>query len=378
MLFAKSYYEHGSQDGDFTGDKDPNIQFEIFIYPQFRDDHDQVVCYPGSVVEGQIQINILVSMQVSQIKLAFKGAEKLNYAAMGWEKAKATDDRLFSVRRILWGSSSSSEVLEAGEYVFPFTCQMPLINFPPTFQNQFINIAYTLLVSLERPKQPIILSNPISLQFQPIIETMTTKNIEALVQSTQLTKHIAAQASVPRLAYGIHHDSSIPVTVRFFLENHNMKSLSHLHVYIERCTQINYKTYSRDKMTTAVSQELLHVYPTTVVNLKLLDQELLPTLVFSNHLKITYRLIVTVKIKQGLIHIKKKLFDEPLMLGNLSPGASAPSQLEAYTSVDDKLGAHSRPSFLKYEPFEGPDFLPTYNDYEELPPSYPNISRKST
>lgn len=297
---------------------------------------------------------------------------------MGWEKAKATDDRLFSVRRILWGSSSSSEVLEAGEYVFPFTCQMPLINFPPTFQNQFINIAYTLLVSLERPKQPIILSNPISLQFQPIIETMTTKNIEALVQSTQLTKHIAAQASVPRLAYGIHHDSSIPVTVRFFLENHNMKSLSHLHVYIERCTQINYKTYSRDKMTTAVSQELLHVYPTTVVNLKLLDQELLPTLVFSNHLKITYRLIVTVKIKQGLIHIKKKLFDEPLMLGNLSPGASAPSQLEAYTSVDDKLGAHSRPSFLKYEPFEGPDFLPTYNDYEELPPSYPNISRKST
>ncbi|KAG1452472.1 hypothetical protein G6F56_007813 [Rhizopus delemar] len=316
--------------------------------------------------------------------------ERVNYDAMGWEKSKTTDDRLFAVRTVLWGFPVGAEVpndvwpiLEVGEHLFPFTCQMPVINFPPTFQHHLIATAFNMVVSIERPKHVSILSKPITLQFQPIIETMPVKNLHALVQETRLTQHILAQVSIPRLAYNIHEDPlSIPVTVQFVCPDEHWVGISQLQAYIKRCYQINYKTFSRSEAVTIVSHQM-HKLPThsNTLNfqLKLSDQkeeELPPTLTYSNHLTIEYRLVVAVKVRHGPLNIKKKLFDAPLTLGTLPPGTSAPRQLEAYSNiVDNRSSANSKPTFLRPEPLSEEEFLPAY-DSEGIPPSYrSNIPR---
>jgi hypothetical protein len=363
------------------GNKDSNIQFEILFYPQYQNEHGQAICYPGSVLEGVVKLIAASPIPVHHIKLVFKATERVNYDAMGWEKSKTTDDRLFAVRTILWGfpvgaqvPSDAWPILETGEHLFPFTCQMPVINFPPTFQHHLIATAFSMIVSVERPKQMPILSKPVHLQFQPIIETMPVKNLHALIEETRLGQSVSAKVSIPRLAYNIYQDVlSIPITIQFFSPDENLMGISQLHAYIKRYYQINYKTFSRNEVTTITSHHLakLPSSNTLTFQLKMPErEEIPPTLTYSNHLKIEYRLVVTVKVRHGPLNMKKKLFDAPLTFGTLPPGTRAPRQLEPYSRlVDNRSSVHSKPTFLKPEPVSEEEFLPAY-DSEEIPPSY--------
>ncbi|KAG1447413.1 hypothetical protein G6F56_009270 [Rhizopus delemar] len=348
-MFSKEYYiKLGNKNTEVVStpikSRVPKIHFEILIHPQYQNDHGQATCSPGSVVEGLVKAYVTMPTIIKHIKLIFEATEKLNYAAMGWEKARARDGRLFSASKVLWGSSEWS-IIDVGEYIFPFICQMPVVNFPPTFHNHSIDIEFVMFVSAQRPKQTPIISKPIELQFQPIIETITTKNLHVSVQKTQLTRHITAQVSVPRLAYNIHEDLlSIPVTVKFLSEDEYHLGVSQLQIYITRCYQVFYKNYSRSETTTITSCEIkkLHTHSTThSFQLKLDDQKknIQPTLNYSSCLKVEYRMVVAVKVRHGLINIKNKLFDEPLTFGTLSPGVSTPRLLEPYTrTVDNRSG----------------------------------------
>ncbi|ORE10830.1 hypothetical protein BCV72DRAFT_3382 [Rhizopus microsporus var. microsporus] len=363
------------------GTKDPTIQCDILFYPQYQNDHGQVVCYPGSVFEGVVKIKLQNSMPIHHIKLVFKAAERVNYDAMGWEKLTKTNDRLFAVRTILWGLPSNVNVpvdacpiLEAGEHHFPFVCQMPVINFPPTFQHHLIATTFGMIVSIERPNSKPILSKPVPLQFQPIIETMPVKNLNGFKEQTKLTQQLSAQVLIPRLAYSIHEDHlSVPLTVQFLSQDEtNLTGVSQLRAYIKCYYQISYKTFSRSEVTT-VADYLQSKLPSNSLSIQLRipdKDKLTPTLTYSRHLTVEYKLVITVKVRHGPLNIKKKLFEAPIIFGTLPPGTRAPRQLEAYSQIVDNTSAlHSKPTFLRPEPVNEEEFLPAY-DSEEIPPAY--------
>ncbi|KAI9485641.1 MAG: hypothetical protein EXX96DRAFT_603939 [Benjaminiella poitrasii] len=379
----------------------PDIDFNIMFYPQYQNDEGQVVCHPGSVFEGIVKIKVSAPMPVYHIKLVFKASERVNYDAMGWEKSKVNDDRLFAVRTILWGLPSSLNVpmnewpiLEIGDYSFPFVCQMPVINFPPTFQHHLIATAFQMIVSVNKAGETTpILSKPAPVYFQPIVETIPVKSHHAFVEESRLMNHITAKISVPRLAYSIlDKNQYIPVTIHFHhpdfpssnthsTEEQQHFSISQLRIYIKRYYSINYKTFSRNEATMIAHYDHPKppsVCPSTVtMKLDLSDlqlSELPATLTYSPRLKIEYKLVVTAKIRHGPIHVKKKLLDVPITFGTLPAGTRAPRQLEPYSAiVENRSSLQSKPQFLRPEPTrssQGEDeFLPVY-DSEGIPPAY--------
>ncbi|KAL9560286.1 hypothetical protein MBANPS3_000013 [Mucor bainieri] len=370
------------------GTKHPNIDFNVLFYPQYTNEHGQVICHPGSVFEGIVQIKVSVAMPVHHIKLVFKASERVNYDAMGWEKSKSTDDRLFAVRTVLWGLPSGVNIpqdawpiLEAGDYTFPFVCQMPVINYPPTFHHHLIATAFNMVVSVRKAGESApILSKMVPICFQPIIETIPVKNLHAFTESHRLTNHIAAQVSVPRLAYNINDKhQSVPVTVQFHSDNLSDEHfpISQLRVYIKRYYSINYKTFSRNEATMIAHYDhpkLPSACPCTVsMKLNLPSPEDLPaTLTYSPHLTIEYKLVVSVKIRHGPIHVKKKLFDMPIIFGTLPAGTRAPRQLESYSAlVENRASLNCKPHFLRPQPRNQNDeeFLPAY-DSDGIPPAY--------
>lgn len=308
---------------------------------------------------------------------------------MGWEKSKSHDDRLFAIRTILWGLPSGCTipveawpVLETGEYNFPFVCQMPVINFPPTFQHHLIATAFNMVVSVEKAGEPsAILSKPAPVYFQPIIETIPIKNLRAFTDESRLTTHVITQVSVPRLAYNMYDkNQSISVTVQFISDNPHEEqsmSMSQLRVYIKRYYSINYKTFSRNEATIITHYDhpkLPTSTPSTVtmkLDLPTCQSELPATLTYSPHLTIEYKLVVVAKVRHGPINVKKKLFEMPIMFGTLPAGTRGPRQLEPYSAlVDNRSILHSKPQFLRPETdSQDEEFLPAY-DSEGIPPAY--------
>ncbi|CAO3656143.1 unnamed protein product [Mucor hiemalis] len=374
------------------GSKHPNINFNILFYPQYQDDDGKIVCHPGSVFEGIVQVKVTQPMPVHHIKLVFKASERVNYDAMGWEKSKNSDDRLFAVRTVLWGLPSGADVpvnawpiLEVGEYSFPFVVQMPVINFPPTFQHHLIATAFNMVVSVTKAgeSQPI-LSKPVPVCFQPIVETIPVKNMYAFREETKLNNHITSIVSVPRLAYNIFdQNQSVPVTVHLQTddESYDTIPISQLRVHIKRYYNINYKTFSRTEATVVTHAELAkpsNTCPSTMT-IKLAlptgQEELPPTLTYSPHLTIEYKLVVTAKVRVGPIHMRKKLFDMPIIFGTLPAGTKAPRQLEPYSNIiENRSGMQSKPNFLRPEPKTPGDeeCLPAY-DGKNVPPAYDHL-----
>ncbi|KAI9253553.1 hypothetical protein BY458DRAFT_493180 [Sporodiniella umbellata] len=380
--YNKRSHRNSKMISTLIGNKDPNLQFEILVYPQYQNEHGQPMCYPGSVMEGVVKVTNRVRMPLHHIKLVFKATERVNYDAMGWEKSKTTDDRLFAVRTVLWGLPVGTHVpyelwpvLETGEHLFPFTCQMPVINFPPSFGHHLIATAFHMIVSVERPSQAPLLSKPITLQFHPIIETMPVKNLHALVQDIRLTQHLSAQVSIPRLAYDVY-EPGLTIPLHLLISQPYQEAshtLSHLQASLKRTYQINYKSFSRRETTTLVSRSVQKLASNTLTLALRPQLPLEPTLTYSHHLSIQYRLVLTAKVRHGPLNLKKKLLDLPITLGTLPPGIAAPRQLEPYSSlVENRAHAFSKPTFLRPEPIQDDDCLPPYES-ESIPPSYHTI-----
>jgi hypothetical protein len=308
----------------------------------------------------------------------------VNYDAMGWEKSKEDDNRLFAIRTMLWGLPSGIDIpedawpiLSAGEHNFPFVCQMPVINFPPTFHHHLIATAFNMIVSVEKAGESTpILSKPVPVCFQPIVETIPIKNLHAFTEEHKITNHVSTHVSVPRLAYNIYDKNQcIPVTIQFQSDHQEQIHISQLRVYIKRYYGISYKSFSRNEATVVTHYDhpkAPTTCPSTVImKLNLPSQDELPaTLNYSAHLTVEYKLVVTVKIRHGPIHVKKKLFEMPIIFGTLPAGTRAPRQLESYSNVvDNRATINSKPTFLRPEPkTEEEECLPAYDS--ALPPAY--------
>jgi hypothetical protein len=173
---------------------------------------------------------------------------------------------------------------------------------------------------------------------------------------------------------------SIPVTVHFQQSDESINlPVSQLRVHVKRYYSLNYKTFSRNEAAVVAHAELTKPSNSTVtmkLDLPFGPELLPPTLDYSPHLKIEYKLVVTAKVRHGPIHLRKKLFDMPIIFGTLPAGTKAPRTLEAYSNiVENRSILQSKPTFLRPEPKTPHDeeCLPAY-DGTNVPPAYDIIS----
>lgn len=310
---------------------------------------------------------------------------------MGWKKLKADDNRLFAIRNILWGLPANTlnespcvfPILEAGDHVFPFICQLPMINYPPTFHHHLIATVFSMVASVITIDDTVSKSVPIC--FQSIVETMSLQSI--YTEEHKLTNHTSTVVTVPRLSYNINeHNQSIPIKVQFNTDKQEHLNISHLRVYIKRYYKVKYKTSSRheEKIVAYYDHSKLLTTSSKVISLKLNipdSTDLFPaTLNYSTHLSVEYKLVVTVKIHHGPISLKKKLFEMPITFGTLSLGTRAPRQLEPYSDIkENRASINCKPTFLRPVPKQTleEECLPAYDD-AGMPPAYVMTSRCSS
>ncbi|CAO3702570.1 unnamed protein product [Rhizopus stolonifer] len=341
------------------------VHTQITFSPKYQNEEGRIICSPSSVFEGTVNIIATQSIPVRRIKLVFKATERVNYHILGWEAPKDNQARLFAVRTILWGFPNDAQVppedypvLEQGQHQFPFICQMPVVNFPPDFENHLIAQTFHLYVVVET-LQDIILSKPTPLGFQPMIET----KLSAKIEHTLLTQSINAQVSVARLEHDISEPLTIPMQVKFSATG----SLSQLNVCLKKTTRLDYQSFSNTDTVTVVHYSQSKLNPSNSFLMQA-PRGLTPTLDFSRHFRVEYRLVATVKVRHGPIQIKRKVLDVPIVLGTLPLGVKASRQLENYSNlVENVPDVFCKPLFLKQEFKE--ECLPAYDD--SLPPIYP-------
>ncbi|KAI8096386.1 uncharacterized protein BX664DRAFT_291240 [Halteromyces radiatus] len=367
--------------------------FSIEILPQYLNTNRQLVCYPGSVFEGLVKLTLSEPMSFQRLKIIFKATERVNYDAMGWEKIKNDDGRLFAVRTTLLGQPVSSNIennqttLEAGEHVYPFAVELPLVNYPPSIDHHLIATTFVLLGSLERDTGAnghSFRSLPYSVYFRPALQTRVNKTLlshpsDYSEHTASLTHRISAHLSLPSLEYNLFDTTHIPIQFTLYAANEQYFadiSLQQLHIALKQTITIYHKSFSRTETT------MIHHVDSRMTNtssssssmvfdcLLKIDQQLLPSVNYSTRFKVDYCLIVSVKTRHGPLSTKKKLFNLPIHFGTLPPGTLPHETIQLYTEeeVIQSTNLSFKPKFLR--PLNNPvEFLPAYDELYR-PPSY--------
>ncbi|KAI7854830.1 hypothetical protein BDC45DRAFT_556741 [Circinella umbellata] len=353
-------------------------------------------CYPGSVFEGHLELYSTEPFLVKGLKLTLRGSELINYGAMS-KYRNGDKGVIFSVRARLPSSSSSIWLNPGTIYRFPFVCQFPMVNFPPTFQHPLLESKYTLLATVN----DIYKSKPFSVDFEPCVETSPYAKIQmynytrdrirfSLVTGLyyQLQKDTLIRMRIDKLS--LSSSSSSTDSSSSLSSSSTMSSLlsfSTVSIALKQILTIGYRNQPdphKESITLSSidigssnqqqQQEDAHV----VVELPIpIDLVRLPTLttMSSFRFQIAYKIIVSNKIRCGPIVIQRKLFEVPITIGTLPHGTTVSPDLLSYADehVAQDMTTRAKPRLvISSIQRDDNDVLPAYDDTRP-PIYYPQI-----
>ncbi|KAI9486034.1 MAG: hypothetical protein EXX96DRAFT_613873 [Benjaminiella poitrasii] len=154
----------------------PPARFSVKIL-SIDGDVNKKTCHPGSIFEGIVEIKADMPLAVQYLKLVFKAAERIHIDSSFGSKLPNTKkgERLFAVRTVLWGSPSDTgdewPLIEIGKHQFPFMCEMPMVNYPPSFRHHLASCEFELVASLERPGIRPFQTTPCPIRYEPLVIT---------------------------------------------------------------------------------------------------------------------------------------------------------------------------------------------------------------
>lgn len=319
---------------------------------------------------------------------------------------KKRGERLFAIRTILWGKSSCQNdlwpLIESGEHLFPFMCEIPMVNYPPTFRHHLASCEFELLASLERPALRPFQTVPHQIRYEPFIESKSMKLPNIYQEKLRLDNtHNVVVTLLKGCDYNILDSRTETMKVQLSVINlqkgkqhqdNNATLFNHLEAFVKREVDVTHSSYHRsDTMVmTHVEQSKFGVgnhrgartyyinipipieiskknNPTILKNFSVLGMT--TTTNFSKHIKIEYKLYITAKVRHGLMWTKRQLFCIPLHFGTVAPGQQLPSTLVSYRdpSVTSDTTLSTKPKFIRPPNLE--EQLPAY-DEEPSPPVY--------
>lgn len=300
--------------------------------------------------------------------------------------------RLFAVRTVLWGSpnvtGSQWPVVEPGQHRFPFLCELPLVNYPPTFRHHLASCEFEILATLERPGIRPFQTIPVDIRYQPLVLTTSLKIPPAYQEEVNISNTKIIMTLPRGISYNLLDANSrgclIDVKLTF-PDGH--PSISNMEASLRRQVHVSCRDYQQtDSMTmTHVEQSAFRTHeksyyikipiptennplntPAIQRNFSVLGMT--TSLVgHSRYTQVTYRLVITARIRHGFLFHKRTLFSTVIQMGTLSPGAQVPSSVFSCSSVPSNATMSIKPRFL-YVPGTQ-EQLPAYQD-EPSPPQY--------
>jgi hypothetical protein len=325
---------------------------------------------------------------------------------------KKRGERLFAIRTILWGSSPVNNndaqwpIMESGEHQFPFMCEIPMVNYPPTFRHHLASCEFELMACLDRPGIRPFQTIPISLRYEPYILSSPIKSPQIYQEKYRMSNKVKVLVTLLKGSHFNLLDSdtmNIQLSLISLINNYTipLDLLGHIEVYLKREVTVTHGSYHRsDTMVMShVEQSTFSVGTnpmkdggiktwsiqlpiptefsknnsvTILKNFSVLGMT--PTLNFSRHIKMDYKLYITAKVKNGLIATKRQLFCIPIQFGTIAAGQQLPSSLVSYRDpqVTADTTFNTKPRFLK--PLNIEEQLPAYNE-DLSPPTYSTILR---
>ncbi|KAI9313531.1 hypothetical protein BX666DRAFT_2030313 [Dichotomocladium elegans] len=345
----------------FLGQKPAPAAFAVEIQPQYCQGPDgNVLAHPGFTFEGSVRFLLSAPMTLRALRLVFRASERVNYDAMGWGKIEKGDGRIFSLRATLVTEDTD---LPAGTHVYPFTVEMPLVNYPPTFQHHLVASQIVLIAHMEychnrkeddAPPQ-VCDSDPYPIHFLPILVTNSAsiipKQPECRVSSSNsdddpvyndprhCVENEHGRLVLPKTRFNVQNTEFIPVQLCILTTtttSSSSPSPSHrVRLQLKRVLTVihgsNRRTVS-DIMSTRyldTKSNTNNTPPSSYTRLAL-PRNCVPSVTYSDRFQIVYQITVSVRTKHGFILTWKKLFEIPITLGTLPEGTTAPADLVKY------------------------------------------------
>lgn len=279
-------------------------------------------------------------------------------------------------------------------------CEIPMVNYPPTYRNHLASCVFELMACLERPGIRPFQTVPVAIRYEPLIISTNIKSPDIYQQDTIINNQKVLVTLSKGCCLNLLDRNSDLIKLQL-LVTQPVELFSHIEVYIKRNIQVNIGAYQKsDSMVMShveqssfgiekksnngctyyirlpiPSEISKHNNATILKNFSVFGMT--PSFNFSRYVKMDYKLHITAKLRTSLISSKRELFAIPLHFGTVSPGEPLPANLLSYrdpeVTEDETLG--TKPRFLKATVSE--EQLPAY-DHDLSPPEYSSRLRSMT
>jgi hypothetical protein len=344
---------------------------------------------------GFVKLNISADIPVERVRLAFYAIEIIPPFDVAPGVMRTARKTLFSIQQTLWDSKQRTLTLDKKcNYTFPFTIQMPMVQFPPSIDDTVYRCNFHLIALLDTPslgKNFPIIKTDVPVVCMPFVETSLLKTPMMLsAQKGDLSAHVrmGAQEFVP--------GDVIPLTLHVDNKSGGSKktSLQYVTVHlklIQTLTVIAFDDVAEQiKPVATATQKLLLLnsangsYCDADLTLKL-PADITPSYGYGKLVQISYKLQVTVEQKGpmgGIWNYIVRMDDIHITIGTLGYGIRTSNELKLYSDFDDSSSAASDkpsamplPKFMKAIEYE--DALPLY-DASKLPEYTPSTHQVMT
>lgn len=326
-----------------------------------------------------------------RIVVAFRGAENATAIHDGIKfLVPLLKNPFFGMQQTLWQRTRDDCLLTEDHYQFPFTIQMPMIQFPPSMEHQLYQCRFDLSAKLIRTTftLPTVLTSR-TITYMPFIETSLLK--QPIIEEGS-DSGLYASARLHSLDY-VPGDT-IPITI---VTSRNTGSSSNNHqkskrkkedqpaevnsILLELCETVGLVQSRAVKVTRVVAS---HLYRPNAKGEKYslvktangrgaecqvalpLPVNLTPSISYSKIVKVSYTLRIKIKSNHTLIGpLWNSAVDMelPLKIGTLGYGIRASQDLQVYYRDTENSPRFLRS--LEYEeslPLYEPNRLPSYCD----------------
>ncbi|CAO3694313.1 hypothetical protein G6F70_007330 [Rhizopus microsporus] len=356
-------------------DNQQDCSLSIELLPEFGWSIKDTPAYgPGSVFQGHVKLQLVKDIPIESIRLVFYAIERVPPYDIHFGAVRTIKNTLFSIQYTLW-DHNKDRVLNLEEdrsTDFPFTIQMPMVQFPPTFNHILYQCNFQLMAIVNTSSGMIKHEQPVICM--PFVETRLLKTPLMLsAGKSNLTAQLKMTATdfVP--------GDLIPLTLHVGSLSPNKKT-QYVTVQLKLIQSVNVKVFDdmpcTDNIIASASHKLLLI-PTPSgsfcdgeLTLQL-PPDLTPSCEYGKIANVTYRLQVSVEQKGpmgGIWSYFANFEDIPVIVGTLGYGIRVSDEFTTYDQY--QLNGEGRlvdipvPKFMKSIEYE--DALPLY-DSTRLP-----------
>ncbi|CAO3676894.1 unnamed protein product [Umbelopsis ramanniana] len=332
------------------------------------------VFYPGSTISGIVTFHVSSAIRAQHLKIILRSSERLEYGATGWQNNPAPT-HVFAVKTHLWGlrhkepNANKWPRLEAGTYTYPFSVELPMVNYNITYQNQSYQSFFSLQSAVVRATDSLPeFTDVYPIEFMPFVATSLHKEVHTEAKGAD---HVMGEIIMPETGFLAGETASFQLRLTPNGPCTHNKIVS-VQAKLKQIISIGYDGYfrmERNEISTAKATAPQSLPETLSMEL-CIPKTALPSIAYSVHMKIIYQLYVTVHIKSNSLFRHKIKFAVPITIGTLGRGISPPRELLSYTDreVVCESGMRFKPRFLLNEQICDEDNLPAYDDCS--PPTY--------